>query len=56
MTAVTGSYIFYAPEGFQLSYQTSMICGAVVFLAVVAWFLLQLKKNKSNNVDLQKVV
>ncbi|MGM0874257.1 MAG: carbon starvation CstA family protein [Bacillota bacterium] len=55
MTAVTGSYIFYAPEGFQLSYQTSMICGSVVFISVLVWFLLQLKKYKYRDIDVQKV-
>ncbi|WP_338789083.1 carbon starvation protein A [Metabacillus sp. FJAT-53654] len=55
MTAVTGSYIFYAPEGFQLSYQTSMICGSVVFVSVFVWFLVQLKKYKYKEVALKKV-
>ncbi|MBU7593576.1 carbon starvation CstA family protein [Metabacillus halosaccharovorans] len=54
MTAVTGSYIFYAPEGFQLSYQTSMICGAFIFLAVFIWFLIQLKRHKRNPIPFEK--
>ncbi|MGP4060730.1 carbon starvation CstA family protein [Halobacillus sp. H74] len=46
MTAVVSSYIFYAPEGFGLSYSTSMVIGAIIWLAVVLWFIRQLLKNK----------
>lgn len=52
MTAVTSSYIFYAPEGFHLSYETSMICGSIIFVSVLAWFIYQLKRNKHTNIPL----
>ncbi|WP_077624298.1 carbon starvation CstA family protein [Sediminibacillus massiliensis] len=38
MTAVVSTYIFYAPEGFNLPYSTSMIIGSVIWLVVAAWF------------------
>ncbi|MFC7061720.1 carbon starvation protein A [Halobacillus seohaensis] len=47
MTAVVSTYIFYAPEGFSLPYSLSMILGAVIWLAVLGWFIAQLVKYKS---------
>ncbi|WP_175989093.1 carbon starvation protein A [Bacillus sp. Marseille-Q1617] len=44
MTAVVSSYIFYAPEGFHLPYTESMIIGAVIWTAVLIWFIRQLLK------------
>ncbi|GGC99529.1 carbon starvation protein CstA [Thalassobacillus devorans] len=46
MTAVVSTYIFYAPEGFGLAYSTSMIIGSVIWLAVTAWFVVQIIKHK----------
>ncbi|MFD2924674.1 carbon starvation CstA family protein [Halobacillus naozhouensis] len=46
MTAVVSSYIFYAPEGFDLPYRTSMVIGGVIWVAVLTWFISQLMKNK----------
>ncbi|QST01192.1 carbon starvation protein A [Pontibacillus sp. ALD_SL1] len=48
MTAVVSTYIFYAPEGFGLSYTTSMMIGSVIWLAVVAWFVIQILKQKAH--------
>ncbi|WP_404451276.1 carbon starvation protein A [Virgibacillus necropolis] len=42
MTAVTSTYIFYAPEGFSLAYSTSMIIGSIIWLIVALWFVRQL--------------
>ncbi len=39
MTAVVTCYILCAPEGFQLPYTPSLVCGGVVALALAAWFL-----------------
>ncbi|MFG6115324.1 carbon starvation protein A [Halobacillus sp. MO56] len=44
MTGVVSTYIFYAPEGFGLAYSTSMVIGAVIWLAVAAWFVVQMLK------------
>ncbi|GGD12341.1 carbon starvation CstA family protein [Pontibacillus salipaludis] len=46
MTAVVSTYIFYAPEGFGLPYTASMIIGSAIWLAVVAWFVIQILKQK----------
>ncbi|MCP3030078.1 carbon starvation protein A [Halobacillus sp. A1] len=47
MTAVVSTYIFYAPEGFNLPYDVSMIIGGIIWLAVLAWFIAQLVKYKT---------
>ncbi|WP_079525957.1 carbon starvation CstA family protein [Halobacillus hunanensis] len=47
MTAVVSSYIFYAPEGFDLPYTTSMVIGAVIWAAVLIWFITQVMKYKA---------
>jgi carbon starvation protein CstA len=44
MTAVVSSYIFYAPEGFHLPYTESMLIGAVIWTAVLIWFIRKLLK------------
>ncbi|MBM7553624.1 carbon starvation protein A [Thalassobacillus pellis] len=44
MTAVVSTYIFYAPEGFGMAYETSMVFGSIVWLAVALWFVKQLFK------------
>ncbi len=46
MTAVVSSYIFYAPEGFGISYNLSMVLGAGIWLLVVGWFMYRLRKQK----------
>ncbi|ELK46434.1 UNVERIFIED_CONTAM: carbon starvation protein A [Halobacillus marinus] len=47
MTAVVSSYIFYAPEGFSMSYSTSMVIGSIIWVAVASWFVWQLIRHKS---------
>ncbi|WP_121613086.1 carbon starvation CstA family protein [Mesobacillus foraminis] len=47
MTAVVSSYIFYAPEGFQLSYQTSMVIGSVISTVVIGWYIVQIYKHRN---------
>ncbi|MBU8792050.1 carbon starvation protein A [Oceanobacillus caeni] len=47
MTAVVSTYVFYAPEGFNLDYGISMILGMVIWLAVLVWFVRQLIKHKT---------
>ncbi|WP_430787949.1 carbon starvation CstA family protein [Virgibacillus flavescens] len=56
MTAVTSTYIFFAPEGFGLAYSTSMIIGAVVWLIIVLLFVRQIIKHKAlkNQQHIQK--
>jgi carbon starvation protein CstA len=56
MTSIVGTYIFYAPEGFQMAFESSMIFGIVITLAVIAWFMLQVKKSKNSSYhQLEKV-
>jgi len=38
MTGVVSTYIFYAPEGFNLNYGTSVILGGIAWLLVAIWF------------------
>ncbi|OLO26535.1 carbon starvation protein A [Alkalihalophilus pseudofirmus] len=45
MTGVVGTYIFYAPEGFSLSYPLSVGIGIGVTTVVAIWFILQVRKN-----------
>ncbi|MFG6149920.1 carbon starvation CstA family protein [Halobacillus sp. B23F22_1] len=47
MTAVVSTYIFYAPEGFGLPYDVSMIIGGIIWMAVLGWFITQVVKSKS---------
>lgn len=49
MTGVTSTYIFYAPEGLGMDYTTSMILGAMVWLAIAIWFIWQLFTHKKGN-------
>jgi carbon starvation protein CstA len=52
MTAVVSTYIFYAPEGFQLSYGTSMVIGSVLTALVIGWYVFQIihyqRKNRNS--------
>jgi carbon starvation protein CstA len=45
MTGVVCTYIFYAPEGFQLSYETSVMIGGFLTLLVGAWYVSKLLPN-----------
>ncbi|MEC5423819.1 carbon starvation CstA family protein [Virgibacillus sp. C22-A2] len=47
MTAVVSTYIFYAPEGFNMDYTFSMILGSILWLIVAGWFVRQLIKQKA---------
>lgn len=38
MTGVVSTYIFYAPEGFALPYDTSIIIGSIIWVAIAIWF------------------
>lgn len=51
MTGVVTTYIFYAPEGFKLTYHTSMIIGSILTLIVMGWYVSQIIKyrHKSKN-------
>ncbi|TWT27117.1 carbon starvation protein A [Planomicrobium sp. CPCC 101110] len=47
MTGVVSMYIFYAPEGLNMDYQTSAIIGACVTLVVLLWYAAQIIKYRS---------
>lgn len=49
MTGVISTYIFYAPEGFKLSYQTSMIIGMVLTTSALVWYVAQIVKQRRLN-------
>jgi carbon starvation protein CstA len=49
MTGVVCTYIFYAPEGFKLAYQTSLIIGSVLTLVVAGWYAAQIVKYRRLN-------
>jgi carbon starvation protein CstA len=51
MTGVVSSYIFYAPEGFKLSYQLSMIIGFFITLAVTFWYMKQIRFQKQQLIE-----
>ncbi len=46
MTGVVSTYIFYAPEGFKMDYQLSMIIGSLITLGVAGWYVYQIIKHK----------
>ena len=49
MTAVSVSYIMYAPEGFSLPYEVSLITGLVAAIAAYSLFLLRKQPTKQLN-------
>ncbi|KZO00243.1 carbon starvation CstA family protein [Pseudobacillus badius] len=46
MTAVVCTYIFYAPEGFAMDYQVSLLIGAVLTVLVGAIYVWQIVRHK----------
>ncbi|RBW71239.1 carbon starvation CstA family protein [Bacillus taeanensis] len=46
MTGVISTYIFYAPEGFSLPYETSLTIGTVLTLITFVWYVNQIRKAK----------
>ncbi|WP_067729947.1 carbon starvation CstA family protein [Oceanobacillus damuensis] len=57
MTAVVSSYVFYAPEGFNMDYNISMILGSILWAVVAIWFVSRLviqKKVKDSEVPVSR--
>ncbi|WP_099159722.1 carbon starvation CstA family protein [Virgibacillus ndiopensis] len=53
MTGVTSTYIFYAPEGFNLDYSLSMILGAIIWLVIALWYVWQvLSQREGRNAEI----
>ncbi|WP_243292093.1 carbon starvation CstA family protein [Bacillus sp. FJAT-47783] len=48
MTSVVTTYLFYAPEGFQMAFRPSMIIGLILTAAVIGWYFAQIKKFKNS--------
>jgi carbon starvation protein CstA len=48
MTAVTSTYLLFAPEGFSLSKEISYPAGAIITLASLVWFLVYVHKIRNN--------
>lgn len=44
MTAVTSTYLLFAPEGFSLSREISYPAGAIITLAALVWFMVYVNK------------
>lgn len=51
MTGVVCTYIFYAPEGFGLSYETSLIIGSVLTVLVIVWYWRQIRGHRKQGAD-----
>lgn len=52
MTGVVTTYVFYAPEGFNMDYTISMVLGGILWLIVAVWFTGKLiKHNKAMKQD-----
>ncbi|MFA9559985.1 carbon starvation protein A [Evansella sp. AB-rgal1] len=49
MSAVVCTYIFYAPEGFNLGYSTSLIIGSSLTLLIIAWYVKQITSHNWKN-------
>jgi carbon starvation protein CstA len=49
MTGVVCTYIFYAPEGLKLAYETSLIIGSTLTLVVAGWYAAQIIKYRRLN-------
>ncbi|MDQ0351376.1 carbon starvation protein CstA [Alkalibacillus filiformis] len=49
MTAVTATYIFYAPEGLGLDYSLSMVLGGLIWVVVIMWFVKRILQEKHQN-------
>jgi len=48
MTAVTSTYLLFAPEGFSLSKEISYPAGAIITLASLVWFLVYANKMRKS--------
>ncbi|MCM3706592.1 MULTISPECIES: carbon starvation CstA family protein [Cytobacillus] len=46
MTGVVSTYIFYAPEGFQMDYQLSLTIGSVITVFITSWYVYQIVKQR----------
>ena len=51
MTGVVCTYIFYAPEGLNLSYQLSTTIGTLLTIVVIFWYVNQIIKYKNRTMD-----
>lgn len=56
MTGVVSMYIFYAPEGLNLSYQISAIIGFSITSVVLAWYAIQIIKYRTSKQESYKTV
>jgi carbon starvation protein CstA len=48
MTAVTSTYLLFAPEGFSLSKEISYPAGAIITLGALVWFMVYVNKMKNS--------
>ena len=44
MTIVCSTYIFIAPEGFQLNHFVAYLLGGLITLGVLVWYIIWAKK------------
>ncbi|MGJ9384832.1 carbon starvation CstA family protein [Salipaludibacillus sp. CF4.18] len=53
MSGVVCTYIFYAPEGFSMGYNISLVIGTALTLIIIGWYIKQIISHKNNNSDSQ---
>jgi carbon starvation protein CstA len=51
MTAVTSTYLLFAPEGFSLSKEISYTTGAIITLAALVWFMVYANKIRKSHTE-----
>ncbi|ARK29273.1 carbon starvation CstA family protein [Halalkalibacter krulwichiae] len=55
MTAVVSTYFLYAPEGLALSYNLSLLIGAIITTIVALWYVVKIKKSKQRFIENENV-
>ncbi|WP_280772071.1 carbon starvation CstA family protein [Salipaludibacillus daqingensis] len=54
MSGVVCTYIFYAPEGFNMGYNVSMILGAVLTVIIIGWYIKKIMTHQKHERTLAK--
>jgi len=54
MSAVVCTYIFFAPEGFNMGYNVSMILGGILTLIITGWYVNKIRSHHKHKQTLAK--
>ncbi|WP_147802472.1 carbon starvation CstA family protein [Alkalicoccus halolimnae] len=54
MTAVVCTYVFYAPEGFSLSYPLSIVIGGILTLLIIIWYVKKIVSQNKKTASMNK--